>query len=398
MPSASKSPCKLGLCAEALEDYTRTKGFLSAMAPVDCGQRLGAGLSQKQLLKRALEAFDEHRTAVAGRYLQEAEARGALPALDAGSSAKVDHLRDAYSRVLNVRQSLVSDDGWEVQRDHDGIRCLYQEHSSGFVRLRLDAEVDAPMFDIIALMREVDLWKRWVPSFGGLGLLHSRQLGQTSILNMCFHVEVGMPWPLATRCATFAVDGVDCMTEEDTPQQVAVLLDCNLAQNNCSEKISDVVSGDAMPVLLWDSGVIITPAEVAGTKHTLMQIIIVADPKMYVPRWLVNLAVRNFCYLLMVQIKKAIRVTRTEEYLSATADPTNQFYAFIRRRLKESLPAQYAAAPTVRSGSELQPAAPQKRSGANYEGGNPHSPAGRRHLHWIQRDKRRGSAQPTKMI
>merc|ERR1719188_75320 len=100
-----------------------------------------------------------------------------------------------------------------------GIRCLYQSHPSGFVRIRMDAQVDAPLFDLLSLLREIELWHTWAPSFGGIGLSGARQLGQTSLLNMCFHTDVRLPWPIRDRCCTFAVDGIDCMNEEDAPQQ-----------------------------------------------------------------------------------------------------------------------------------------------------------------------------------
>lgn len=256
-----------------------------------------------------------------------------------------------------MRQSLASTEGWEVQRAAYGIRVLYQDHDSGFVKIRLEAEVEAPVFDLIALLREIGLWGTWMPSFAGVGLSGSRQLGQTSDINFCFHLDVNLPWPFSNRSCTLAVDGVDCMHTEDAPQQVVVLLDTRYAQSNCPEPI-DKLRGVNRPVDLWDSGVIITPAEVANTTFTYVQLIAVIDPKMHVPRTLVNLAVRNLCFLIMVQIRRAVAVTRSPAHLAITSDPSNRFYAFIRRRMAENLPNEFALISPV---AAVAVAAPQRR-------------------------------------
>ncbi|CAE8638299.1 unnamed protein product [Polarella glacialis] len=308
-------------------------------------------LSDSELLDSILRLVEENKVMVAGRYLKILEARLGRPVAPIGRNKaivekKLEDLRRLCGRVAQLRRSLESSEGWEVQRDSGGIRCLYQGHESGFIRIRLEAEVEAPLFDLIALLREVGLWHTWVPSFAGIGMSGARQLGQTSVINMCFHLVVNLPWPLGRRSCTFAVDGVDCMHTEDAPQQVVVLLDSRHAQLNCPESVDDW-SKVHTPADLWDSGVVITPAEVAGTKHTMVQIIAVMDPKMALPRSLVNLVVRNVCFLIMVQLRRAVAVTREKEHLEITTDPSNPFYAFLRRRMAENMPMQLALAPPL---------------------------------------------------
>jgi len=311
------------------------------------------------ILTHVLKLYSEHKVIVAGKCLELLEKKGIPDNADGNTRKKLNDLKQVYNRVVSLRQSLAGDEGWEIQRDSDGIRCLYQGHASGYVRIRLDAEIDAPMFDLLALLREVDLWNRWMPSFAGLGLSHSLFVGQASILNMCFSIRVNLPWPLKARSCNFAVDGIDCMNSDDAPQQVVVLLDSRYAQENCPEKLPDGSRTD-VAVDIFDSGVIITPAEVAGTKHSLMQVISVIDPKMPVPAWLVNLAVRKLCYLIAVQIRQAVSVTRTPEYLSVVADPESPFYTFIRRRMGESLPTQLELAPSLNPTNKV--ATPAKTS------------------------------------
>ena len=105
------------------------------------------GLADKELLRRAIKAHDEHKLMVAGRCIEILDARGSTLAVSQAVGVaweKVEAIRRVHMRVLVLRRSLGSDDGWEVQRDSDGIRCLYQSHESGFVKLRLEAEVASP--------------------------------------------------------------------------------------------------------------------------------------------------------------------------------------------------------------------------------------------------------------
>merc|ERR1712176_1567244 len=152
------------------------------------------------------------------------------------------------------------------------------------------------------------------------------------------------------------------MNEEDAPQQVVVLLDTRHAQSNCPTPLPSV---EGVPVDLLDSGVVITPPEVAGTKHSFMQVIVTIDPKMTVPKALVNSVTRTLCFLIMYELQRAVRVTRTPVHLERTTDPHNAFYNFIRKRMAESLPAQLELAPSLR---EKRPSELQKTEESNDDG------------------------------
>ncbi|CAK0847747.1 unnamed protein product [Prorocentrum cordatum] len=151
------------------------------------------------------------------------------------------------------------------------------------------------------------------------------------------------------RCCTFAVDGIDSAASEGGKRELAG------PQDNCPRPLDELRDWTGEEVDMWDSGVIITPAEVAGTEDTLVQVIVCVDPKMSVPRWLINVAVRNFCFLVMLQVRRAVAATRLPEHLRVTTDPENSFYAFIRRRMAESLPTQLALAPPVAGSPEAAP-------------------------------------------
>ena len=64
---------------------------------------------------------------------------------------------------------------------------------------------------------------------------------------------------------------------------------------------------------LFESGFVLTPGEVAGKEHSFCQVALVIDPKMVVPPWLINLAVRNLAFMVMLELRKAVKVTRSPE-------------------------------------------------------------------------------------
>jgi len=80
-------------------------------------------------------------------------------------------VRQRSASVRNLREQVSSDQDWKVQRDTDGIRTLYKESKTeGQVQLRIEGFLDTSIFHILALLYEVDLWHKWVPSIAGLGL------------------------------------------------------------------------------------------------------------------------------------------------------------------------------------------------------------------------------------
>ena len=204
----------------------------------------------------------------------------------------------------------------------------------------------------------MELWNTWVPSFGGLGLSEVIRLGESSPINMGVHIQVGVPWPISNRVCRFAVDGIDCFHPLDSPKQVVVMLDsAEVARNVADLKEYDCDAEGTVECVLFNSGVIITPEEIRtdGGKGCFLQIVCQFDPKMSVPTWLINLAVRNFCFLLMSQLRWAAEGLREREpmYMEHMTEPGHRFYSFLRRRLMEELPVEAKRTPPERQVAQI---------------------------------------------
>jgi hypothetical protein len=67
-----------------------------------------------------------------------------------------------------------------------------------------------------------------------------------------------------------------------------------------------------------------------------------------VPEWLVDFAVRNLAFLILVTIRKASElVMKGEEYRSRMTDSENPFYAHLKKRFAESMPDELKHFPEV---------------------------------------------------
>lgn len=79
-----------------------------------------------------------------------------------------------------------------------------------------------------------------------------------------------------------------------------------------------------------------------GGGITRVQICVNLDPKIdLVPDWLIDFAVRNLAFLILLAIRRAVEIVKNDpEYHSRMTDPKNAFYNHIRRRISESLPEE----------------------------------------------------------
>lgn len=219
---ASRSPCRV-------TEYRRS-------TPRAIGKLDFAHADPEENLQKILRLYDEHKIMLAGSLLKELQRKqmeSGRPFV-AGTNPKVQRLNALHDRMVKLRERLQEIDGWEPVREAFGITVRYRPLESGSVRVRMDAEIQAPVFDILSLLREVDLWKSWVPSFGGVSLSESTELEQTSFMNMCFHCSLRFPRPILDRHWTLAVDAIDSIDTEDSPRQIAILLSPRLSKTGNS--------------------------------------------------------------------------------------------------------------------------------------------------------------------
>jgi hypothetical protein len=124
------------------------------------------------------------------------------------------------------------------------------------------------------------------------------------------------------------------MDDADSPQ-IGVVLN-NLTSEESYEIKDEAVKTDFHA----PSGVLLTPLAKGTTK---VQVVANLDPRIaFVPEWLIDIAVRNLAFLIILRIRKAVEIVKADpEYHKRMQDPLNDFYNHIRKRIKESLPGEY---------------------------------------------------------
>lgn len=93
---------------------------------------------------------------------------------------------------------------------HRFIRCSWKV-CSVVGNMTIVATIDSPIFNVLAILYEVDLYKTWVPRQGVSQILHSI----AKFRFLCYYV-FDMPWPVANRdCVCYGI-GID-MLEQQKP-------------------------------------------------------------------------------------------------------------------------------------------------------------------------------------
>lgn len=66
------------------------------------------------------------------------------------------------------------------------------------------------------------------------------------------------------------------------------------------------------------------------------------DPKMqFIPDWLLNAVNRMFAFMIIEGVRQAVDILeRDDRYSKRYLDPGNEFYNYLRRRIREEIPAQ----------------------------------------------------------
>ncbi len=247
----------------------------------------------------------------------------------------IDDIRARVSSLEELRAVCMSDDGWILQKDSKGVRTLYQNHpsKSHIHSIRLDGDVDAPVFILLSMLHEVDMFHKWIPTYSFLGLGLAELVSQPSPTELLVHLTVNVPWPFKKRYCFFHCDGIDCMDDVKSPQ-IGVIF-----KNLDSEEQYNIVDDAVKTKFFSPSGVLLTPV---GDGRTKLQVVVNLDPQIaLIPEWLIDIAVRNFAYLIVLQIRKAVDIVKSDpEYTRRMLDPENAFYNHVKRRIRESLPGE----------------------------------------------------------
>ncbi|EER02592.1 conserved hypothetical protein [Perkinsus marinus ATCC 50983] len=223
------------------------------------------------------------------------------------NSECIHMMEERVASMKEVRRALDKNgDGWVLQRDGEGIRTYYKHNKDtpSVHSFRIQGIIDCPFFDLMALLSEVDFYKDWIPSYKFLGIRDSKRIAEPRATQMLLHIVAALPWPFHNRDLVISVDGIDCIGPYEDPRQIVILL-----KSESGTSYEPYVSASDMPIpargsttcdILKNSGATLTPME---DGKTFLQIVMHIDPHIScVPNWLIDMAARHFCYLMLKQV------------------------------------------------------------------------------------------------
>lgn len=206
-----------------------------------------------------------------------------------------------------------------------------EEDGATYHCMKLEAEVLCPLFHFASMLYEMDLYPTWIPSVWGLGMSQCI-VDHYDTLAMNTKMQFSLP-PLvmSDREVDMSVHIFDYFDE--TGKTFITL------ESRDSEPTDGFVA-----CRLLRSGVVIEPRQ----ERSKMTMLIRVDPNVaIVPDWLIDAAFKHFARSILVMIIDATIITKSTEFHRRMTDPSNPFYAFLRRRIAEALPSQLVHIPNV---------------------------------------------------
>jgi hypothetical protein len=116
------------------------------------------------------------------------------------------HINNVHSPIIarvhrvcrelkHVMREFETTDGWTLKSwDSSTDQIWYKEETDGTHSFRVEGFIDAPLFNLMALIYEFDLFPLWFPL-----LTHASQVAQPSKFSKFARIVAWAPWPMAHR-------------------------------------------------------------------------------------------------------------------------------------------------------------------------------------------------------
>lgn len=236
----------------------------------------------------------------------------------------------------------------EFSGDRDGEAKPVEEEKEDCFNIRVEGEVNTPVFFLLALLNEVDKFPDWMGQRWGIGVKQCSRLKERNAVCFLASLVFGLPPPFSDREFIFQIDGVDCMDKEFEPKQVACLI------NSVSEFMGEPVDvkKDRVKGVLDNCVILLTPKD-RGV--TLVQILLRVDIGLQtVPQVIIDQVMKTVGHNLLTTMRQAKEMTASHDFQQRISKRGDPFYDFIRRRIEQELPHEY-----------LPPLAPTERPSAS---------------------------------
>jgi len=215
--------------------------------------------------------------------------------------------------VFDLFDNVDSEEGWELARDSEGIRTYSRAvEGSNTYQTKITGIVRAPLFDLLPLIAEMDLYRLWIPfctdSDVDVDMSYFRKMARILLIP-----PSPINWVLSAREMLLYAYGVDMMQEDNTLVAMA-----KTPSPGDLEYVEREYQWTPPPE--GRKGSIRMDCRLAGmiiqrVNETTIRMSIFSDvePKVQLPYWIVNLTTKKFAYLVIALLRKKAQ-NLDEEY------------------------------------------------------------------------------------
>ncbi|CAN0045210.1 unnamed protein product [Scytosiphon promiscuus] len=255
--------------------------------------------AQARLLVAGRLLADVDRYIASGEHSDRAEVKEARALLEGELKPSFDELRHRAAECRASFEDWQSPD-WLVAQTFMGITTLYKNDPDGSLWIKMHGTMDGVrVMDQLATVREVDLFKKWVPFCDTSTLL--KRLG---VVELLAYFSVSMPG-VGRDCVLHAY-GCDSVLETG----------CILIQGRSVEQVPEGVEVPAIKG--WRRGRMDVRAfkakiEVLSPTSARTSVVANIDPKAPVPQAVVNFVVRKVAGMFLYYLKQTAECIGTDE-------------------------------------------------------------------------------------
>jgi FYVE zinc finger len=231
------------------------------------------------------------------------------------------HLQKEWAGVQKLVETLIDDQGWEEITCANGIKTLFRyEPGTPTITLKTLGSINAPVFNVLAIVNEVDLLETFIPR------CKTRVLKQVSRFRQLAYGKVNLPWPFADREDIIEGRGVDLFEN----RAVVILLHDRDDAKDVWHGVQTPDPDGAQRIEMHMGGALIVPR---GPENTFMCGLANIDPKIsFIPTSLLNFINKHIAYYGFVLFRKKTRRIKGSEHEKRIKEKV-EIYGEVRRRL-----------------------------------------------------------------
>jgi hypothetical protein len=282
-------------------------------------EKLFAAAEQLKNLKEALNNIIKSDDAVKIQNILES----------LSSNEILENVEVESVEAKRIMHEIESEEGWQLCTDKDEIQTFYRrEENEKLHAIKIQGTIDSPMFNVLSIFYEIDLYKTWMPRMTDSRIL--KQYGRYRFL--CYY-NFNMPWPFYDRDLVSYGYGIDLM-EKNTILVVVRSVPTNAEEKYHSVEFPEADTPTCARMHLGYAGFMIRPI---SPTQTYVSLIGSCDPKFsYIPGWFMNMVTHQMSYLILQKLRSVaadipgseyeIRINKNKHVYGDIMDRLNNYF------------------------------------------------------------------------